>query len=208
MPEPSAHAMVGDGKTSVSDAEIAQGAQQLALELRRFVPDNALPDTKNVADLQLAICRKLREVSIGWMDGWMDGGWIMSGRHAVIIISINVERIRIFSIYSHKKFLFLPPLICVFLSTTAASHQPRIVTHSPRAQLDSHHVNVVKSTRSTSRASRSAFGADEYCRIVCSTILLSTYGATNVGRSSRCPSRRFGRQGDNPFLERCHGSRQ
>jgi len=62
MPEPSAHAMVGDGKTSVSDAEIAQGAQQLALELRRFVPDNALPDTKNVADLQLAICRKLREL--------------------------------------------------------------------------------------------------------------------------------------------------
>ena len=66
MPEPSA--MVGDGKTSVSDAEIAQGAQQLALELRRFVPDNALPDTKNVADLQLAICRKLREVSMSFRE--------------------------------------------------------------------------------------------------------------------------------------------
>lgn len=47
---------------SASESEISEGAQRLAEELRPYVPQNALPDSAGVPDLQLAICRKLREV--------------------------------------------------------------------------------------------------------------------------------------------------
>lgn len=45
-----------------TDASIALAAHTLADQLRPFVPQNTL-DATHIADLQLAICRKLREVS-------------------------------------------------------------------------------------------------------------------------------------------------
>lgn len=49
---------------TVSESEIAAGAERLAEELRPFVSQSALPSTRGKSeDLQLSICRKLREVS-------------------------------------------------------------------------------------------------------------------------------------------------
>lgn len=50
---------------TVSESEIAAGAERLAEELRPFVSQSALPATTQgkSEDLQLSICRKLREVS-------------------------------------------------------------------------------------------------------------------------------------------------
>ena len=48
--------------TSASDGEINDGTMRLAEELRPYVPQNTLPEDANPADLQLTICRKLREV--------------------------------------------------------------------------------------------------------------------------------------------------
>ena len=49
------------------DEVVGMGALRLAEQLRTFVPPNALPDinsptSPSIPDLQLAICRRLREV--------------------------------------------------------------------------------------------------------------------------------------------------
>jgi len=49
--------------TSATDNEVNEGTLRLAEELRPFVPSNTLPEDADPADLQLTICRKLREVS-------------------------------------------------------------------------------------------------------------------------------------------------
>jgi hypothetical protein len=56
---PAAAAAATSTPSSVLSDE--EATTQLATELRRFVPDTAL-ETSNIPDLQLAICRKLREV--------------------------------------------------------------------------------------------------------------------------------------------------
>jgi hypothetical protein len=50
---------------SINETELTAGAERLADELRPFVPQNALPahGVGRAEDLQLSICRKLREVS-------------------------------------------------------------------------------------------------------------------------------------------------
>lgn len=53
--------------SSLLDVDVGQGALRLADQLRAYVPQNALPEINSptgpgIADLQLAICRKLREV--------------------------------------------------------------------------------------------------------------------------------------------------
>jgi hypothetical protein len=45
------------------DAEVDEGAHRLAEELKSFVPSGALANKESTSELQLAICRKLREVS-------------------------------------------------------------------------------------------------------------------------------------------------
>jgi hypothetical protein len=50
------------------DEVVGVGALKLAEQLRSYVPQNALPDinsptSPSIPDLQLAICRKLREVN-------------------------------------------------------------------------------------------------------------------------------------------------
>lgn len=49
--------------SSASDSEIQEATLRLADELRPYVPSNTLPENATTSDLQLTICRKLREVS-------------------------------------------------------------------------------------------------------------------------------------------------
>ena len=48
--------------SSASDSEVQEATLRLADELRPYVPSNTLPENAATSELQLTICRKLREV--------------------------------------------------------------------------------------------------------------------------------------------------
>lgn len=157
-------------------AEVKEGAERLARELDEYLNKSSNNGNKKnifgkngpsstsgeaVADLQLATARKLREVCC------------FVGRALCT-------------------FRFRPSLVGVFpasltlLFYAVASNKPRFVVYGAGEKLDPVIVKLAKSARSTSGSGGGVTGVDEYRRVVCTAVVLSTHtGAVQCG-SGRC----------------------
>lgn len=84
-------------------------------------------------------------------------------------------------------------VLCYFLLATA--HQPRFTLYRSGKKLDTVTVDLAEFARSTCCPSGGSLGVDQYCRIMCTAIVLSTHSGTAFCGSCRsgcgCRKRRI-----------------